>query len=59
MIQRRQQPGFPIEAGDTIRIGVQALRQNFDGDVATKPLVPRLIHLPHAALSKRLNNLKL
>ena len=49
MIQRSQQPRFPLEAREPIRIAGGRPRQDLDGDLATEPFVVGTIDLAHAA----------
>jgi hypothetical protein len=52
MIERRQQFGLALEAGDPIGIAGENLRQDFDRHLAPQLRVARAIHLAHAAGAK-------
>jgi hypothetical protein len=49
MIQRGRGTRFLLEAPQPIRVGRDLRRQDFDGDIATQPVVVRPIDLPHPA----------
>jgi hypothetical protein len=48
MIKRRQDLRFTLKAGESLGIGCEGLRQNFQGDVASELGIPRSIHFAHA-----------
>jgi hypothetical protein len=47
MIQRCQDLRLSLEAGQTLRIGRDCVRQNLDGHLAHQPRVSRPVHFPH------------
>ena len=53
MIQRGENPRFPLEPGKAERIVGQGLGQYLDGYLPTKLGVERLVHFPHPACTKR------
>ena len=53
MVQRRRGARFKRKAGESIRIGRGADRQDFDGDVAFEPGVAGLVDLAHAARAEQ------
>jgi hypothetical protein len=48
MIQRRQHPGFALEASQAVRVCGKRCRDHLDGDVAIELRIPGAIHLAHA-----------
>ena len=57
MVQRGQELGFTLEAGDAIRIGGERVRQDLDRDLAAQLRVASTIDLAHSAGTKRGLNL--
>jgi hypothetical protein len=53
---RRQEPGFPLEAGATVGIRRELARKHLEGDVTPESLVPGAIHLAHPALAQLLED---
>ena len=53
MIQRGGRAGFALEALNSFRVSRQVPRENLDCDGPIEPLVPREIHLTHAAGAKQ------
>jgi hypothetical protein len=51
MVQRRQDPGFAVEARQAVGVSGEFGRQDFDRDLAPEPGVARAMHDPHAALA--------
>ena len=49
MIEGGQQPRFPCEAREAVRIGRERSRHDLDGDVAPQSVVVGAVHLAHAA----------
>ncbi len=49
MVQRRQQAGFPLEAGQPLRIPRERFGQDLDRHLAAEARVHRAVHFPHAA----------
>jgi len=49
VVQRGQQPRFPLEPCQTLRVVTQIRRQNFDRHLTSEPCVLGLVHLAHAA----------
>jgi hypothetical protein len=52
MIQRGQDLGFALEAGEALGVGGHGLRQNLDRHLAAELRVFGAIDLPHAAFTK-------
>ncbi len=57
MRQRRDRPGFPLEAQAGIRVGRDARRQDLDGHRAVEADVTRSVDLAHAAGADQLDDL--
>src|SRR5258708_36722596 len=57
MIQRCQQPRFPLESSHTLRVAGKRIRQHFQRDFALQLGIFGAIHLAHAARANRLNDL--
>ena len=53
MIERCQEPGFPLEPRQPLAIGQERVGKNLDRDLATEALVSRAIDFAHAAGAKR------
>ena len=53
MIDLRDEPRFPFEAGETIRIGGERDREHLDGDLPPQASVARPIDLAHRAVAKQ------
>jgi hypothetical protein len=53
MIQRGEEPRFPLEAGEPIGVRRERSRQDLEGHVATELLVAGAIHLPHSTFAKQ------
>ena len=51
MVQRRQGPGFTLEAREPLGVVRERLGQDLDRDIAVQRRITRLIHLAHAALA--------
>ena len=49
VIERGEEPGFTLEAGEAIRIGGEGRRKDLDRDVAFQARIARAIHFAHAA----------
>ena len=49
MVQAGDDPGFPLEAFDALRVVRQVLGQRLDGDGAVQARIDRAIHFTHAA----------
>ena len=49
MVQRGEDLGFPLEAGQLIRVGRERLGQHLERHVPVELRVAGLIHLAHAA----------
>ena len=56
MIERRQELGFTVEAGDAIGVDGKGGGQHLDGDVAIQLRVARAIDLAHPARADRGND---
>ena len=52
VVQRREDFGFALKAGQSVRIRRQGRRKDLDGDLTLQPGVRRPIDLPHAAFAK-------
>ena len=59
MLQRRQNPGFALKAGQTFRILGQLRRQDFQRHQPIQSRLAGLVHRPHPALAQEFQNLKL
>lgn len=57
VVQRREQVGLPLQPCETVWVGAQFLGKNLDGDIALERGIPRPIHLAHAALTERFEDL--
>ena len=57
VVERGNRAGFTLEASPPIGIADIPLGDDFDGDRAIEPGVPRLVHLAHAAGPKGLEQL--
>jgi hypothetical protein len=55
MIERGEDSGFAIEAGQTIGVSGERLWQDLEGDVAVQPRVAGAIDLTHATGADRLD----
>jgi hypothetical protein len=53
VLERSQDPGLPLEAGEMIRIAREGVREHLDRDVPPEPRVARAIDLAHAAGAER------
>ena len=51
MIQRGEDFGFPLEAGQSVRVGCDRRWQDLDGDLALQLRVRRAVDLAHAAFA--------
>jgi hypothetical protein len=49
MVERRKELRFTFESRKAIGIGEDLVRQDLDGDIASKPRVARAIDLSHPA----------
>jgi hypothetical protein len=48
MVQRRQQPGFPLAASESLRVSMERPGQHLDRNVTPALAVARPVHLAHA-----------
>ena len=48
VVEGRRRSRLVLEAGETLAVGRQRLRENLDGDEPAEARVPRLVDLPHA-----------
>ena len=56
MIQRRRGPGLALKTVQRLGVASQSLGDELEGDKAMKPRVFRLVHDPHAAGAKLLDD---
>src|SRR4029077_1364874 len=56
MVERGNRPGLLLEAAQAVVIASERFRENFHGDIASKPRVAGAIHLTHAARTERSKN---
>ena len=56
MVQRGQHFGFPLEAGQPVRVGRERLGQHLERHVPVERGVASLIHLAHTALTNQAND---
>ena len=59
MVQRRERPGFLLEAGGELRIARTFRREQLECDEAVQRLLSRLIDHPHATASKTFKDFQL
>ena len=52
VIQRREELGFTLEAGEPIRVARECLEQSFHGDLTIESRVARAIDRAHAAFAE-------
>ena len=57
MRERRDRLRLPLEAGERVGVGGEALREDLDRDVAVEPRVARPVDLPHPARAERRQDL--
>ena len=57
MIERGHRAGFAFEARPAIGIANKLFREDFDGDRAIEPCVPRLVDLTHATCANQAQGL--
>ena len=57
MIERGEHRGLALETRATVGVVGERTRQEFDRDLAIQRRVPRAVHLAHAALADRRNDL--
>ncbi len=57
MVERRQQPGLALEAGQGVGVEVVALADDLDGHLAAQPAVAGAVDLAHAAAAQFLQYL--
>ena len=48
MVERSEQPGLAVEAGEALGVGGEGLGQQLERDLAPEPRVGRAVHLAHA-----------
>ena len=51
VVQRREDFGLPLEPGETVWIGREEIRQNFQRDIAVELRVAGLVDLTHATFT--------
>jgi hypothetical protein len=56
MVQRRKEPGFALEPGESIGILCECIRQHLDGDLPTEVGVPGAPDFAHPARAKVRND---
>ena len=58
MIERRENPRLPLEAGEPLRVGSQGARQNLDRHVSSEFGVSCAVDLAHAAAAQHTEHLE-
>jgi hypothetical protein len=53
VIERRERPGFGLEAGRPVGIVRDAVEEELDRDLAIEPRVAGPVHFPHPAHAER------